>query len=920
MIGLIFQILLSQITAAGEWKHFRGDAQLTGRSSLKGNIKEPEILWKYYVGSRETLIEVQFDGIEPGIFDLPTQDIDKPARLDQQWNINGFWADLDGDGILQQVGSDVGNVLPDRKGLERIEIEGNVNREGTAIAHLYVRENGNWVELWRRPQSPDEDWTEGLVAAPIPIAGDFDGDGKSEIAFQGWYWMYVIDAETGKLKKKSQFIIPGQAESGRGYGWFGAYDFNGDGRDEFVILADTQNHISVMGWDDKGNLVRLWHRLINFDGYQRISVVVPGTNPLQDIDGDGVAEIVLSIYNYDPATGSETDNRWHIWALDGMTGEIKLDLKDYYLDGMSDVDGDGVSEIFATFAPSLFIPKPSTLKVYSIKSGSLVNRWELSGESFQIQKLSGLPLNANSCAAGERLDILCKPITSDDSKPVFFTTKIIDAISSIIQLTAWQADDSGNIRSIGSLTGRHLEVIGMQSSLGVLIKTSAVEDTASLTAVNAKIKAIASWLGGVPNSPVVLGKLNAGSIPTVVVQGSDEEIVAFNPYSKRELLWRRPGRGMATGGSHAIGHSDMGGIVLADVTGDGNLEILAATIGENGCARLVAYDAAGNIAWLHDFADIPGKTPVHNIAGLTHWFAGRFTSPLHDDVLATPRPKSHEEGVMISGTDGTLIWHRARIPDDSFGSRQVGGSWMASYDYDEDGLDDLICEYPDMLYVMDGETGDLHLNKGSEKIFPDAPIQPYNGMPIIADFLGNGAKQIFWACCDRAFGLLDRNGNVIWEEKRALPRGPGILPGIGDIDGDEKLEVLMIGQNDNGQSMFYCYDGANGNIKWKFPLPGDTFIQGIFPTNRTPLPPATADINGDGCDECIFVIDKTLYAAGVGKILWQLELTDSIKLGQPAIADVDGSMKAQIIMIGRNGYVFGIGDKRDSKPNYLKMQ
>jgi hypothetical protein len=917
MVWMLFQILLLQGTVAGEWRHFRGDAQLTGRSSLKGNIKEPEVLWKYYVGSRETLLEVQFDESGSNTIDMPTQDINKPQQFDSQWNINGSWADLDGDGVLQQVGSDVGNVLPDRKGLERIEIEGNVNREGSAIARLYGRENHNWVELWKRPQSPDEDWTEGLVAAPVPIAGDFDGDGKNEIAFQGWYWMYVIDAETGKLKNKAQFIIPNQAESGRGYGWFGVYDFNRDGKDEFVILADTQNHISVMGWED-GKLARLWHKLINFDGYQRISVVVPGTNPLQDIDGDGVAEIVLSIYNYDPTTGNtDKDNKWHIWALDGVTGETKLDLKDHYLAGMSDIDGDGVSEIFATYAPSATVPEPSTLRIYSFKDGSLVNRWELERESFQIQKLSRLPLNTNSCAAGERLDILCEPISSD-GKPIFFTTKTIDAMNSIIRLTAWQAEN-GNIRSIGSLTGPYLEVIATRPNLGVLIKTLATEEI-KLTTVNAKIKAVASWLGGVPNSPVAIGKLNAESIPTLVVQGSGEKIVAFNPYSEQKLLWRRPGRGMATGGSHAIGHSDMGGIVLADVTGDGNLETLAATIGENGCARLVAYDAAGNIVWLHDFVDIPGKTPVHNIAGLTHWFAGRFTNPTHDDILATPRPKSHEEGIMLSGTDGTLIWHRTRIPDDNSSSRQVGGSWMASYDYDGDGLDDLVCEYPDMLYIMDGQTGDLHLNKGSEKIFPDAPIQPYNGMPIIADFLGNGTKQIFWACCDRAFGLLDRDGNVIWEEKRALPRGPGILPGIGDIDGDGKLEVLMLGQNDDGQSMFYCYDGTNGNVKWKFPLPGDTFIQGIYPTNRTPLPPATADINGDGCDECIFVIEKTLYAVGVvagdksGEILWQLEFPDSIKLGQPAIADVDGSMKAQIVLIGRNGYVYGVGDKEDSKP------
>jgi len=46
-----------------------------------------------------------------------------------------------------------------------------------------------------------------------------------------------------------------------------------------------------------------------------------------------------------------------------------------------------------------------------------------------------------------------------------------------------------------------------------------------------------------------------------------------------------------------------------------------------------------------------------------------------------------------------------------------------------------------------------------------------------------------------------------------------------------------------------------------------------------------------------------------GKILWKLEFPHSIKLGQPAIADVDGSRKAPIVLMGRNGYVYGVDSK-----------
>src|SRR5262249_8754558 len=45
---------------AGQWLQFRGDRALTGRSSLKGNIREPAVLWKQFCGARETLLSLNF--------------------------------------------------------------------------------------------------------------------------------------------------------------------------------------------------------------------------------------------------------------------------------------------------------------------------------------------------------------------------------------------------------------------------------------------------------------------------------------------------------------------------------------------------------------------------------------------------------------------------------------------------------------------------------------------------------------------------------------------------------------------------------------------------------------------------------------------------------------------------------------------
>jgi hypothetical protein len=82
--------------------------------------------------------------------------------------------------------------------------------------------------------------------------------------------------------------------------------------------------------------------------------------------------------------------------------------------------------------------------------------------------------------------------------------------------------------------------------------------------------------------------------------------------------------------------------------------------------------------------------------------------------------------------------------------------------------------------------------------------------------------------------------------------------------------------------------------------------------------PAVADIDGDGRDECLFTMGKTIYAVGAAKtgeatgspakggaVLWKLELPATA--GPITIADVDGRGTAQIVVGCADGHVYGIG-------------
>ena len=74
------------------------------------------------------------------------------------------------------------------------------------------------------------------------------------------------------------------------------YDFDGDGKSKFLIEADVSKHVDVLGFRN-GKLTLFWQRDIEQDiaDPQRIMNVAP--DPVMDIDGDGIPEVIITIYN-----------------------------------------------------------------------------------------------------------------------------------------------------------------------------------------------------------------------------------------------------------------------------------------------------------------------------------------------------------------------------------------------------------------------------------------------------------------------------------------------------------------------------------------------------------------------------------------------------------------------------------------------
>lgn len=879
-------------TDVGEWHQFRGNGRLTGRSELEGSVINPQIIWSKFIGSRETWTALTLDGSSNGTGALPNanQGISQSELV--AWQVGGPYYDLDGTGVLTAITPWVyykyGDFLPAIPGLERVEV--SLDAAGDGTARLYRRQGGAWSQVWQSATIPQ------LQLGPNVIVGDFDDDGQLEMATTAWYSVFVLNMATGAIEKSGNFNPPG-SESGRPYGWHGAFDLNNDGKDEFVVLGDFENKIGVVGYNASGNLTTLWTRLIESSPVDKQTVHHPGVDPVQDITGDGVPEIVTSIFN------ESGDQKWHVMAFNGMTGAVVLNLPDHYLAGLRDTDGDGVAELFTVVAPAANggrPPETGHVKLMSYEGSVLTTRWEQFDVAFQTADVQDFPLNVSSGAATLRLTILVGSIAPGDAKPAFFTRKVIDDANDMFEVTAWQSNAAGVVSSLGKVSGPNLSVIATRASGAgmpdILARTEIPGDVpgqisyagfATSTAYSARI--------GPPQTSAVVGRLDETSNqPTVIVQTSAEKLTAFqtnNLTGTITTLWTRDGRGEFTGGDNFTGQPGFGNVSLGDILGNGTLATVAATRGPDGQARLVAIAPDGSEIWHHDFDKYLGAPPIWNVAGLTTWKLGNFRTAEHQDVLVSLRRSTfhNDSYFLIDGQTGEIVWTRdwGNTPGTGTHQRGAGGSQLAVYDWDGiDGLDEAVNIYPDVFYAVDGD-GDNVVDRNLI-LTEYGSIWPQGGIPIVDDFLDNNTLTILHPGSLNVVGLLDKTGDAIWYKGGSYSQ---FSPAVGDFDGNGDLEFFLDGK---------AYDAKTGAIIW---------TPASVPTSHSPG--VSADIDGDGRDEIIVTSGGTLYviggsAAGTsGQIEWTKNLGGS--LGMPIVADSDGDGQIEILVVSTNGNIYSVG-------------
>jgi outer membrane protein assembly factor BamB len=183
--------------------------------------------------------------------------------------------------------------------------------------------------------------------------------------------------------------------------------------------------------------------------------------------------------------------------------------------------------------------------------------------------------------------------------------------------------------------------------------------------------------------------------------------------------------------------------------------------------------------------------------------------------------------------------------------------------------------------------------------------------PLIADVDGNGKKETLVVA--NGTKLLDCRGDGIWHSKISASRAT-----FGDFNGDGHLDVFVAAwaplKNSIGTTIqSFALDGRNGAMLWH----NDGSTKSVWHHQLGPLHrlPTVTDINGDGCDDVLFVAMDLLVALNGkdGSFLQEPVIANEIwkqqagkdgqwtAYGVQIPLDIDGDGKQEILLAANWG-------------------
>jgi len=393
-----------------------------------------------------------------------------------------------------------------------------------------------------------------------------------------------------------------------------------------------------------------------------------------------------------------------------------------------------------------------------------------------------------------------------------------------------------------------------------------------------------------------------GGTPSLIATGDLDgdgrrEIVTLNETGNSVsilIAGKRGGVDFAPGAPIPVGRHPVG-LALADVNGDGHLDIVTANQTSRDVTVLLGDGRGG-------FSPAPGS-PVNVSGAPACMAAGDLNGDGRADlVLGLIGSESSSLVILTGGADGSLTL--VLIP--AFGARANPGS-IALGDLNGDGRLDMViswtCCYGELAPPEAPNPNHLSTMLGLGDglfVFADQPVD-------------EGAGRIVQLCDVEGDGKLDlittvfRNGAIRLREFRGDgtgtfgPPGPPIHVGVafalGDVDGDRRLDIVSTGGGIN----VLIGDGAGGFS----PAPGSPYLPDVsFGNEYTFRAVALGDLDGDGKVDIMATDafhDELYILHGQGRGAFTETAGSPIRLGTVprslAVCDLNGDGRPDIVTV-----------------------
>lgn len=292
---------------------------------------------------------------------------------------------------------------------------------------------------------------------------------------------------------------------------------------------------------------------------------------------------------------------------------------------------------------------------------------------------------------------------------------------------------------------------------------------------------------------------------------------------------------------------------LADLDGDGNLEIIIATSGNGRGPALIVMDAEGRLRWKRNLSDPVASAPA--VVDLDYPPDGT------PEIVVTTGGDAHQQrgSVVAFDRSGAQLWRYDTVdaqgtgtPSGNFASPVVG-------DVDGDGeIEIIVASWDRNIYLLDHRGRYVWHYHVADTVWSTPILADLNrdgNLEIIVgtDMTGGGVLPDGYAPTDGGFLLvLDEHGQKL--ARKQINEAVFSSPAVGDVNQDGNLEIFVgsgmywyIAGN-YSQPYVYGFSVDASGAEWEInDLPGWP-RKVAYPGMSSP---ALADLDGDGDLEVI---------------------------------------------------------------------